>query len=132
MASFDRYTQTTHRVEKHSFSSYDSSKAISSGDTVFLPAGTALPADIDDLKIVDGVLHVMTDEEKQAQADAWNAAQKIEVDEFVMNPDAQIEVLGAMVLEQINILREASGMDALLIEDMKTRASEIALARRGV
>ncbi len=132
MASFDRYTQTTHRVEKHSFSSYDSNKAISSGDTVFLPAGTALPADIDDLKIVDGVLHIMTDEEKQAQLELWNAAQKIEVDEFVLNPDAQIEVLGAVVLEQINILREASGMDALLLEDMKTRAGEIALARRGV
>ena len=132
MASFDRYKQGLYRVDKQTFGSYDTQKAISTGDTIFLPAGSALPADISDLKIVDGEFELLTAAEKQAQADAWEDAQRAEVDGILASPDTQVDVLGIVVLEQINIVRAELGLDALLIEDMQARAREVALSKRGV
>jgi hypothetical protein len=132
MASFDRYKQGLYGVTKDIFPSYDTQKAISTGDTIFLPSGSGLPADISDLKIVDGEFVIMTAEEKQAQADAWEDAQRLEVNDYVTRPDVQVDVLGAVVLEQINIVRAELGLSTLLLQDMKDRASEIALSKRGV
>lgn len=132
MADFDKYTQTDYGISKQYFASYDSSKATSQGNTIFMPTGSATPGDITDLKIVNGAFEVMTEAEKQAQADAWAELQRQEVEQYMSAPDAQIEILGAVVLEQINIVREALNLDPITIEAMKTRATEIAHERRGI
>ena len=130
MASFDRYKQTPLGVEKVAFPSMDTRRAVSKGDTVYLPAGSALPDDIDRLKIVNGTLVSMSAQELTAQAQAREQAEADEIEETVSRPDAQVDVLGAVVLEQINELRTALNLAPVTLQDMKQRARQIARGRR--